>query len=367
MCEHILSEKRREELAKSDPSLYFYGIIKSLAECCGKKPYFIDFGNIEGIFPINGSQHPLEIYFETLRFGDFVTAVPVTGLNRSDSYQSAVLNILKQPNNGVCLRLSANDVRDPSLVPLLQLFLRRFQLKPEFVDLLVDLKSLSFSSPSIEEICNRLPMLEEWRTFTGASGAFPNDLSEFDKNGEYEVFRTDWFHWLRGFNEKRKLKRIPTFSDYTIQSPRMPKPLDFIPNVSASIRYTSKDHWVIMRGEGLRNPNGAKFDQYWGQANSLMYREEYSGEDFSFGDQYISKIGSQTQQTGNPNTWLKAGINRHMTFVARQISQITSSGDNNDAEFGGRLRRPPLPRIWNQSRLVLPDSVNQGYLFPPFE
>jgi hypothetical protein len=38
------------------------------------------------------------------------------------------------------------------------------------------------------------------------------------------------------------------------------------------------------------------------------------------GDDYIWRIGSrQDMRTGNPSTWLRAGINHHLTFAARQI------------------------------------------------
>jgi mannose-6-phosphate isomerase-like protein (cupin superfamily) len=41
-------------------------------------------------------------------------------------------------------------------------------------------------------------------------------------------------------------------------------------NISASIRYTTDDYWVIMRGEGLRNKGGAGYDQYPANAELLM-------------------------------------------------------------------------------------------------
>lgn len=362
MCEQILPDERREALADVDNNVYFYDVIKSLASCCGRKPYFIDFVNVEDVFSIQRGRHPIEAYFDVLDF-HLLEAIPVTGLNRSDAFQTAIEKVVRSFGTAVCLRLTHQDIRDPLLVPKLQLVLRRFQLSPERVDLLVDLKLINHGSPSIEEICSRLPMLTNWRTFTVASGAFPEFLSELEKNSEHELDRSDWLHWKLGVSGRSKLPRIPTYSDYTIQFPQAPKPLKFLPNVSASIRYSAPEYWVVMRGEGLRNQDGAKFDQYWGQANSLMYRDEYSGGDFSFGDQYVSRIGSQTKQTGNPATWLRAGINRHIALTTRQISQYFSQAAG--TQGSGRFRRPPLRSIWNASRLVLPDNYGQGYLFPP--
>ncbi len=363
MCEQILPDERRSALASVENNLYFWDVIRSIAAAYGRNSYFIDFGNVEGLFSNQNGFHPLETYFDLLDF-HMLPGVPVTGMSRPESYQSAIEKVALRYGVGICLRIGPKDIRNPSFVPLLQLVLRRFGLTPSKVDLLVDLKQITESSPSLEEICGRVPMLREWRTFTVACGAFPQFLSQFEKNAEHELPRDDWKHWKHAITSGRKLPRIPTYSDYTIQFPKTPAPLDFLPNVSASIRYTSTEHWVVMRGEGLRNENGAKFEQYWGQANSLMFRDEYSGANFSYGDQYVAMIGSQTTKTGSPATWLKAGINRHMTLTARQISLLFAS-ESARAESFERLRQPPLQTIWNKSRLVLPDSYAQGYLFPP--
>ncbi|MBP6003685.1 MAG: beta family protein [Pyrinomonadaceae bacterium] len=363
MCEQILPDERRSALASVENSAYFWGVIRSIAAAYGRNPYFIDFGSVEGLFSNQNGQHPLETYFDLLDF-HMLPGVPVTGMNRPESYQTAIEKITSQYGVGICLRVGEQEIRNPSFVPLLQLVLRRFRLAPANVDLLVDLKQKTDITPSLEEICGRIPMLGDWRTFTVACGAFPQFLSQLEKNAEHELPRHDWKHWKDAVSSARKLPRIPTYSDYTIQFPKTPAPLDFLPNVSASIRYASPEHWVVMRGEGLRNENGAKFEQYWGQANSLMFRDEYSGADFSYGDQYVATIGLQTTKTGSPATWLKAGINRHLTLTVRQIGLLLASESARTESFG-RLSRPPLQTIWNRSRLVLPDSYAQGYLFPP--
>jgi hypothetical protein len=117
------------------------------------------------------------------------------------------------------------------------------------------------------------------------------------------------------------LLRHATFGDYTIQNGAFLEPPSR-PNISASIRYTTDENWVIMRGEGLRNKDGPGHDQYPANAELLCGRDEYCGEDFSYGDAYIRERYENPQKTGNPETWLRAGINHHVTFVVRQIARL---------------------------------------------
>lgn len=77
-----------------------------------------------------------------------------------------------------------------------------------------------------------------------------------------------------------------------------------------------------MRGEGLRNEDGPGYAQYPANAELLLGRVEYAGADFSYGDQYIEERASHPEKPGSPVTWLRAGINHHMTFVVSQISSL---------------------------------------------
>jgi hypothetical protein len=81
-----------------------------------------------------------------------------------------------------------------------------------------------------------------------------------------------------------------------------------------------------MRGEGLRNPGGAGHAQYPANAELLCGRKEFCGPQFSTGDEYIYKIGSHREDgPGTPETWLRAGINHHLTFAARQIPTVVAA------------------------------------------
>ncbi len=105
--------------------------------------------------------------------------IPVTGLDRSSSYQSAVRSVISVDERGVCIRLRGQQLNQPTLPVRLQELLDFLELEPGEADLIVDLQMTDGSGVSLPGICDGLPSLHQWRTFTVASGAFPKDLGGF--------------------------------------------------------------------------------------------------------------------------------------------------------------------------------------------
>ena len=130
--------------------------------------------------------------------------------------------------------------------------------------------------------------------------------------------RSDWITWRDQVRQK-DLNRKPTFGDYTIQYAIFREPPRY-PNVSASIRYTYDEYWVIMRGEGLHNEDGPGYAQYAANAQLLCERSEFCGAEFSYGDRYIHQLSQETGPIGTPEVLLRAGINHHIAFVVQQLS-----------------------------------------------
>jgi hypothetical protein len=110
------------------------------------------------------------------------------------------------------------------------------------------------------------------------------------------------------------------FGDFTIQHPTFEDNEGDFRNFSASIRYATPEYWVVIRGEGVYNEDGAGFDQWPGQALLLTARTEFAGREFSWGDAYIESMGQQTQKTGTAKTWLAAAVNHHITLTATQAA-----------------------------------------------
>jgi hypothetical protein len=272
---------------------------------------------------ING-RHPFETLGEHARQRQ-LSLIPVTGLDRSRdaSYQSAVASLLRTDHLGGCIRLQLNDMQRSNLQSNLDRLLVNLNLSPEKVDLLVDCQIVANSSPDFASLCARIPYLHRWRTFTVASGNFPRDLTGFAV-GLHKLERLDWLTWRDQVIGTSVVPRRPSYGDYTIQHPIYVEPPPGA-NPSASIRYTSDEHWLIMRGESVRNV-GHK--QYPALAQLLCELDEFCGANFSYGDSYIQERSLELEKPGgikkpgSVETWLRAGINHHLAFVMHQIASL---------------------------------------------
>lgn len=288
---------------------------------------FIDFGLIASGVRATGGTHPLAVLFEAGRTL-FPSFVPVTGLGRDATYQEAVRSVVAVDGLGLCLRLRGQELQRPQLPAEISRLLAALGVDYEQVDLLLDYEIVDDTPPSLAAACERLPNLPRWRTFTIASGAFPENLTGM-RVGEHVLPRRDWRAWRDQVTAHPPLPRLPAYGDYTIQYPVFREP-GFGLNFSASIRYSAEEDWVIMRGEGVRNDDGPGYSQWPANATLLCERTEYQGEDFSVGDRYIKEMSEEVAKngsgrTGGAGTWLQAGFNHHLTLTVRQIANLFGS------------------------------------------
>lgn len=263
--------------------------------------------------------HPLE-YLAQRASAEHVSLIPVTGLDRRSDYQSAVRSVIEADAKGVCIRLLEKELVRPALREQLDQLLYELSIHCEETDLIIDYQVTSCHALAYAGLCALLPHLKEWRTLTVVSGNFPRDLTGFSV-GAHLLPRRDWITWRDQVTATPHLPRRPSYGDYTIQHAMYRAPPQR-PNFSASIRYTTEVDWLIMRGEGVFHVGSPGFDQWPANAQLLCARPEFCGGNFSYGDQYIEHMGQQTTRSGSAETWLRAGINHHMTYVVRQIASL---------------------------------------------
>jgi hypothetical protein len=298
----------------------FSKIIKDIGQNWGFDPFFLDLDRISPNLRLGGGGHPLILMGNAAK-SMHLKLVPVTGLNRPKSYQAAVAVVARANKQGICVRVRGNEISKPNFGTGLLKLLSSHKKTPQETDLIVDLEVVDNSKVDYAALCAKIPKLRRWRTFTVLGGAFPENLMQFVKNSEPTIKRYDWCGW-REETTNGQLARKPSYGDYTIQCPTYEPPtVDFL-NPSASIRYTASDQWLIMRGEGVFNDNSAGFAQFPAQAMLLSEKPEFCGADYSFGDKYIKQVSGDWNHTGNFTTWICAGVNHHLTFVARQVANL---------------------------------------------
>ncbi|WP_420633233.1 beta family protein [Candidatus Palauibacter sp.] len=247
--------------------------------------------------------------------------VPVVGLARTDDYYSAVQSTLAV-SRSVALRIQRSELSETGIAQRVSATLARLGITPERAYLIIDFSYLPQPDsmyPNLGELIHKLPRWNAWLNIVLAGGAFPPDLTSFQP-GQHRHPRSDWQAWTRLINGKVAGRR-PAYGDYaTLHAIYSPPPAGA--NPSASIRYTASTDWVIMRGEGVRTPRGGGHAQWPANAQLLRERAEFCGEDYSYGDAYIARMAGQMTPTGNAETWLRAGVNHHLTFVVRQVAKL---------------------------------------------
>ena len=250
-------------------------ISHQLFQFWGERPFFVDLHNLSQGLLTEGPSHSL-VQLSNYASITQVSLIPVTGISRDPSYQSAVRNVIEKHNQGVCFRLSREDINRQTLARDLKGALYFLEIAPDEVDLLIDFQTTEQSVPPFSALCAQIPDIHEWRNFIVASGAFPEDLRHLKRNQQHTIDTAD-------------------------------------------------EYWVIMRGESVSNEEGPGTAQWPANAQLLCERPEYSGDSFSYGDKYIKEMISQYDKPGSPTTWLRAGINHHMTFVVRQLATLAGT------------------------------------------
>lgn len=321
--DHFIQENTKGHSKKLNSNSVTNKVAGQIFQSWGERPFFIDLWNLPKDIFSQGTNHPLVMLGQCASNLN-LSLIPVTGIERDENYKLAVRTVLTLFKLGVCLRLTLADIKRPGLGQALNEVLSFLSLTPEETDLLVDFQIIDQSAPTFDILSSLIPNMQRWRNFIVTSGAFPKDLSGLKKNQQHTIPRLDWTTWRDQATVPSNANRLPTYSDYTIQHSRYSRRAGQL-RYSASIRYTSDDCWIIMRGENVFNREGPGFRQYPDWAILLCDLSEYCGETYSSGDKYIKEMSLQSTKTGGASEWLQAGINHHMTFVVRQISTLLGS------------------------------------------
>lgn len=253
-----------------------------------------------------------------------VAVVPVICRASSQAYLVAAETHATRTGGGLCLRLMVDDFEedvDPGaeVDRILSVVSR---VSPNAIDLVLDLDDLRSDGKRAalvaRAIFGMIPRRNEWRRIVLAAASFPEDLSDVDAATVSTLPRSEWELWSILQHRPNLLPRPDLiFGDYGIAHP-IPKELDpRTMRMSASIRYTTQDSWLVVKGRNVRQYG---FEQYFDLSRLLMERPEYNGASFSWGDEYIANCATRRSGPGNATTWRKVGTNHHLTLVARHLA-----------------------------------------------
>jgi len=184
-----------------------------------------------------------------------IVFTPVTGVTRTEDVAAA----LKYSFHGIALRLTRKEFESGQLQAAVSGFLTNHGLKKEDIDLIIDLGPVDdLVTDGVIGLTNAfladVPDHTQWRTFTISGCAFPSSMGGVDRNSYAFVERGEWLAWRNNlYARKAEIPRLPSYSDCAIQHPTGVEGFDpRTMQVSASIRYTLADHWLLIKGESTR-------------------------------------------------------------------------------------------------------------------
>jgi hypothetical protein len=171
------------------------------------------------------------------------------------------------------------------------------------------------TAAAIRPALRALPQALDWLSVTVAGTGMPTGTAEIGADGQANIPRVEWQLWrLLTDPETRRV----SFGDYCVQHPN---PLsDFNPlfmDSSAQLRYTIPDSWFVARGRGVRARGAEQIHQL---AGLVVSHADFSGADFSCGDNWLARCAARECGAGNQGVWRKVTTSHHLTYVVRQIA-----------------------------------------------
>jgi hypothetical protein len=303
-------------------------------------PVFVEVrAGSKGTLPSVGISDRIRRLFHEARNRE-LKLIPVVRLTYGPGKRTAIRGIVAEDGRGVCIRLTRPELELVTLKTELQRLLDALALTPASADLVLDLHVVDANGYSLMEVCAKLPMLDQWRTFTVAGGAFPSGLAKYAVGVNW-IPRYEWRAWSGQIF--RDLPRIPGYGDYATRHP-IPFDPDLHPPASANIRYTIGPDWLVLKGLQLvpkkRHPTDpSPYDQFPAMAHSLEQMKDtqgqpyFCGETYSRADGYLHLMGEKFRNgtgsgkgnTGGTTEWLSMGVSHHLTFTVIEIGKLFGS------------------------------------------
>lgn len=289
-----------------------------LVNSWGKRPSFIDAVNLDDEWHKNDlKDHPLSALIQRARSVGALS-LPMTALDRSPEYQTAVKRAFQLDRYGIGLRLNLQNIEFEALTNSLETFLRQVDCSPSDVSLIVDFSAREFGDPAefatlfIDRL-NHLPYLNSWQLIAFSGTEFPKKIAIAPKQSK-NFRRGEWRVAEELIARKTELIRPPVFSDYGIEHPLFGKGGGRGANVH--LRYATSQDYKIHKGGKFKEVGYSGILEV---AKTLAKADYFLGATFSAGDQMIADWANEVIPAGTPSIWRQAGVCHHLTLVVKQL------------------------------------------------
>jgi hypothetical protein len=282
-------------------------------------PVWIDLGHLTRVF----SAQDVAALLNVVRFAAGLPSpnlVPVIRTSSPTEVINAAFSWARSAGCGVCLRVDGITHLDEKARVIRRLIVSS-GLPNSQIDLIVDAQDLPRVA-SHEALCTAFPAGQTARNWVILAGTFPASITSM-KPEDYEHFRErhEWQVWRNEALNGGPFRQ-PTYGDYATQ-PAIYNPSPGFPG-SPSVRYTTSDDFVVLRGRAGHGSIGTDYSQYVGHARYLREQPYFCDVVTTPGDSYVQRIASQAGGTGNLTTWRVASLERHLCVTAEQVARIST-------------------------------------------
>lgn len=257
-----------------------------------------------------------------------IVFTPVTGIHRTADVTAAMEHRMR----GIALRLTREEFEAGGLSAKIVAFLNQYELEPEEMDLIIDLGAADDLIAQGIAILTyafmaEVPHHERWRTFTISACAFPKSMGGIERNSHELVPREEWIAWRDYLYARRgNLPRLPTFSDCAIQHPSGVEGFDpRTMQVSAAIRYTYANDWLLIKGESTRFTRPG--EQFPALATRLVYghlQGHFAGPNHCGGCASMKAAADGAPSLGSAEAWRRLGTIHHISTVIHGLASLPS-------------------------------------------
>jgi Beta protein len=255
-----------------------------------------------------------------------IVFTPVTGISRTADVAAA----LEHRAHGLGLRLTREELETGNLSTDIDGFLNSHNLTPNEIDLIMDLGPVedlivdgirAFTDVFLSEV----PHHSLWRTFTLSACSFPVSMGIVDQHSHELVERAEWLAWKDLYTRRHQLERMPTFGDAAIQHPVGVEGFDpTIMQVSATVRYTLPDHWLLIKGQSTRSV--PPITQFPILATRLVYghlKSHFAGHNHCAGCAGIkASADGVASGLGSAEAWRRLGTIHHLSVTTLGLQTL---------------------------------------------
>ena len=233
------------------------------------------------------------------------------------------------PPRGLALRVNTEDMGgvDDSGRDVLKTEVARFVTAAgtprDRIDLLLDVGPLAGISTReaaaavARHMVAAAPDLEAWRSVTLLASAFPQSV-DAKSGGTTTIERVEFPIWRALAAEHPRLR----FGDYAIQHPTLKEldPKKIKP--AAAIRYTDEDHWLVVKGNSVKDHGGAQFRSL---AKRVVTAPEYKQPAHCTGCEAAMACSEGELTAGSLEAWRRYGTTHHLTLTTEQLGALAAA------------------------------------------